>query len=255
MTRPDDIVLRTRDLAPAGTRYGVDLNLARGQTLAVTGPDTNLSSAWLRMLGAVDPAATGTLELTDTRPWQLSEEELRDLRRRVGFVTRRAPLLSVLDGLANVSLPLLYHGLAERDEAQHRARQVLEELGWAGPLTELPAYLEEGQRRLLAFARAVILDPEILMVDEPFPDHGGRQLSETENAMTRVLEHPRLTVAFATSHAAFARRHADAILFVGPEERPRVFAGWSEMANSADDSVRSFLEELTRRARALTDHD
>lgn len=248
-------MLRAEGFAPAGTAHGLDLSLERGRTLAVTGPDSESTSIWLRALGALDPPAAGRLELAGAQPWRLSEDDWHDLRRRAGFVTRQAPLLSVLDGLTNVSLPLLYHGLVRRDEAHARARRILEELGWSGPLTELPAYLEEGRRRMLALARTLILDPEILMVDEPFADHGDRQLSATETAMARLIARPALTVAIATSHVAFARRHADAILFVAPEEPPRIFKGWREMTESTDHAVRSFLDGLTRRARALTDHD
>ncbi|MFJ9850476.1 ABC transporter ATP-binding protein [Streptomyces sp. NPDC101150] len=145
---------------------GVDLDVAPGESVAVTGPSGSGKSALLRcILGLVEPD-DGTIrvngrELTGLRARQLAQAR----RQHVGLVDRSEALLPELTPLENVALPVLLDGGGHRD-AHRRAAELLTELGVPDEGTPT-GMLTGGERRRTALARALITDPHVLLADEP----------------------------------------------------------------------------------------
>ena len=146
---------------------GVDLDVARGETVAVMGPSGCGKSTLLHLLGGLDRPTGGELWLAGRRIDELSERALAQLRRQdVGFVFQAYHLMDELTAQENVELPALLAGRSPR-EARRRARQLLDQVGLADRTDHLPSALSGGQRQRVAIARALANDPQLVLADEP----------------------------------------------------------------------------------------
>jgi putative ABC transport system ATP-binding protein len=145
----------------------VDIDVARGEMLAVMGPSGCGKSTLLHLLGGLDRPTSGELSLAGRRIDRLSERALAQLRRHeVGFVFQAYHLMDELTAQENVELPALLAGRTPR-QAHHRARQLLEQVGLAERADHLPSALSGGQRQRVAIARALANDPLVVLADEP----------------------------------------------------------------------------------------
>jgi putative ABC transport system ATP-binding protein len=145
----------------------VDLEVARGETLAVMGPSGCGKSTLLHLLGGLDRPTAGELWLNGRRIDGLSERALAQLRRcEVGFVFQAYHLMDELTAQENVELPALLAGRTPR-AARCRARELLEQVGLAERSQHLPSALSGGQRQRVAIARALANAPQLVLADEP----------------------------------------------------------------------------------------
>jgi ABC-type lipoprotein export system ATPase subunit len=146
---------------------GVDLEVARGETVAVMGPSGCGKSTLLHLLGGLDRPSGGVAWLAERRIDQLGEKALARLRRTaVGFVFQAFHLMEELTAVENVELPALLAGRAPR-AARRRATELLERVGLTDRARFLPAALSGGQRQRVAIARALSNEPLVVLADEP----------------------------------------------------------------------------------------
>jgi putative ABC transport system ATP-binding protein len=146
---------------------GVDLEIARGEAVAVRGPSGCGKSTLLHLLGGLDRPTAGELWLNGRRTDQLSESALAQLRRHeVGFVFQAFHLMDELTAQENIELPALLASRSPR-EARRRARQLLEQVGLVDRADHLPSALSGGQRQRVAIARALANEPAVMFADEP----------------------------------------------------------------------------------------
>src|SRR5215470_13759511 len=146
---------------------GVDLDVAAGETVAVTGPSGCGKSTLLHLLGGLDRPSAGEIWLAGHRLDQLSERALARLRRdALGFVFQAFHLMEELNVVENVELPALLAGRSAR-WSRRRASALLEQVGLADRAPNLPPQLSGGQRQRVAIARALVGDPRVVLADEP----------------------------------------------------------------------------------------
>jgi ABC-type lipoprotein export system ATPase subunit len=145
----------------------VDLDVPRGETLAVMGPSGCGKSTLLHMLGGLDRPSAGEIWLAGQRIDQMSERGMASLRRdAVGFVFQAFHLMDELTAVENVELPALLAGRSPR-AARRRATELLDQVGLADRARHLPSQLSGGQRQRVAIARALANAPLIVLADEP----------------------------------------------------------------------------------------
>ena len=161
----------TRDYAtraePLRILRGVNLTLARGDTLAVTGPSGSGKSTLLHIVGALDRPTGGEVLINGRDPFALTEPELAAFRNReIGFVFQEHYLLPQCSVLENVLVPTIVAPDADAG-AETRARMLLDRVGLASRLDHRPAELFGGERQRVAIARALINRPTLLLCDEP----------------------------------------------------------------------------------------
>jgi putative ABC transport system ATP-binding protein len=145
----------------------VELEVARGEALAIMGPSGCGKSTLLHLLGGLDRPTAGELWLAGQRLDQLSERGLAQLRRHeVGFVFQAFHLMAELTAQENVELPALLAGRSPR-EARRRARKLLNQVGLGERAGHLPSALSGGQRQRVAIARALANEPQLVLADEP----------------------------------------------------------------------------------------
>ncbi|HXC83879.1 MAG TPA: ABC transporter ATP-binding protein [Trebonia sp.] len=145
----------------------VDLDVNRGEAVAVMGPSGCGKSTLLHLIGGLDRPSAGQLSVAGQRVDELSERALAHLRRdEIGFVFQSFQLMDELTAQENVELPALVAGFPP-NEARARATALLEQVGLADRSRHLPSMLSGGQRQRVAIARALVNDPDIVLADEP----------------------------------------------------------------------------------------
>jgi putative ABC transport system ATP-binding protein len=176
---------------------GVDLDVHRGETVAVTGPSGCGKSTLLHLLGGLDRPDDGEIRLAGRRLESLSERALAHLRRHeVGFVFQAFHLLEELTAQENVEFPALLAGCPPR-QARVRAQELLNRVGLADRAAHLPTAMSGGQRQRVAVARALANEPLVVLADEPT----GNLDSAATLEVLRLLESLRstgLTLVIAT---------------------------------------------------------
>jgi putative ABC transport system ATP-binding protein len=152
------------DREVAGLR-GVDVSIARGEFVAITGPSGSGKSTLMHLLGGLDRPDSGEVVLEGRPLSGLSDKELATVRRRrVGFVLQFFNLLPTLSAEENVAFPLMLDG---RADALEWARRSLDAVGLQDRTTHRPAQLSGGEQQRVALARALVTDPALILADEP----------------------------------------------------------------------------------------
>jgi putative ABC transport system ATP-binding protein len=145
----------------------IDLDVPRGETLAVVGPSGCGKSTLLHLLGGLQRPSGGELWLAGQRIDQWGETALARLRgRTIGFVFQEFHLIDELTAAENVELPALLAGTSPRT-ARRKAIELLDRLGLADRVAHLPSALSGGQRQRVAIARALTNEPHVMLADEP----------------------------------------------------------------------------------------
>lgn len=146
---------------------GVDLQIFKGEYIALMGPSGSGKSTLMNIIGCLDTPTSGQYWLNKKEVSQMSDASLSEVRNtEIGFVFQTFNLLNRLTAIDNVALPLVYAGipLAIRTE---RAKAVLEKVGLKDRMNHKPNELSGGQRQRVAVARALINNPSLLLADEP----------------------------------------------------------------------------------------
>lgn len=216
----NDIVVKCTGLLPAqrGSLPPLNLSLQRATLACLTGPSDSGKTQCLRLLGGLDPPAAGSLELLGRDVWRLDDAARRELRKRVGYVLPNSGLQSSADALQNLTMPADYHRTDSAGGIERRARELLRWLDYpdeyiARPAAELPPC----HQRMVAIARCLMLDPEILFVDDAFALCDPEALERLAARYLEMKNSFRMTLVLATDDAGFARQYADMLIEIQPD--------------------------------------
>jgi putative ABC transport system ATP-binding protein len=190
---------------PVHALVDVTEEIAAGEHVAIMGPSGSGKSTLLHILGCLDRPDRGTYELLGRDVARLDEADLSLVRRHtVGFVFQFFHLVPRLTALENVELPMVFAGL-DRDERRERARGRLRAVGLEPRADHRPDQLSGGERQRVALARATVLEPKLLLADEPTGNldaNSGRQVLNLLSEMNAS----GLTLVVVTHDPAVARR-------------------------------------------------
>ena len=189
--------------------FGVDLQVERGDFIAVMGQSGSGKSTLMNILGCLDQASGGDylLDGRDTRA--LTRPQLADIRNRtIGFVFQSFNLIKRMSVLENVALPLIYAGAA-RSRAMAKAAEELERVGLAGFGKRTPNQLSGGQQQRVAIARALVADPPLILADEPTGNLDTQTSDEIMRGFQALNKERGITIVLVTHEpdiAAWSRR-------------------------------------------------
>jgi lipoprotein-releasing system ATP-binding protein len=190
---------------------GVNLEVSRGEFVAIVGASGSGKSTLLHLLGALDAPSGGTVRLDGRAYGEQSAAELAAIRnRKIGFVFQFHHLLREFTALENVMMPLLIAGESE-SRAQSRAEELLAVVGLAGRMTHRPAALSGGEQQRAAVARALAPDPVLVLADEPSGNldyANSERLHELFARLSREFE----TALVVVTHNRLLAGRADRVL-------------------------------------------
>jgi len=188
---------------------GIDLHIDRGEFVAVMGPSGSGKSTCMNILGCLDTPNSGAYRFNGVEVGSLSRDQRALLRRHyLGFVFQGFNLLSRTSALENVELPLIYRGASSRERCR-RAREALEAVGLTGWESHTPSELSGGQQQRVAIARATVINPEVLMADEPtgnLDSTSSREIMELLCSLDKKLGITIVMVTHDSTMASYAQR-------------------------------------------------
>lgn len=201
------------DGRPLEVLAGVDLDVRRGELIAVVGASGAGKSTLLHLLGALDRPTAGDIWLEGSRYADLGPQGLAETRnRKLGFVFQFHHLLREFTALENVMMPLLIGGVVER-EARSRAEERLSAVGLAGRMTHRPAELSGGEQQRCAVARALVHDPSLVLADEPSGNLDHASSEHLHEMLFRLAREFETAIVIVTHNRQLAAR-ADRILWL-----------------------------------------
>ena len=145
----------------------IDLHIAEGEFVAIMGPSGSGKSTLMNIIGCLDRPTSGSYWLRGELVSNYDDTKMAKVRNRsIGFVFQQFQLLSRLNALKNVELPMVYAGIPKQEREQ-RAAEALRKVGLADRMTHQPNELSGGQKQRVAIARAIVNQPAIILADEP----------------------------------------------------------------------------------------
>ncbi len=185
---------------------GVDLAVEAGESVAVLGSSGSGKSTLLHLLGGLEFATSGTIQIGGKSLTSLTARELDDLRnQQLGFVYQFHHLLPEFSALENVAMPLLIGG-CERSHAFERAADCLNNVGLSARLEHRPGELSGGERQRAAIARALVAEPQCVLADEPTGNLDSVNASRALDAMLALRESVGAALLIVTHDEALAKR-------------------------------------------------
>lgn len=212
----DDLVIRTVGIQKhyvlgaetVRAVRGVDLEIHRGEFVAIMGPSGSGKSTFMNVIGCLDTPTAGDYWLNGQRVSELSDDELARVRNRdIGFVFQTFNLLARATCFHNVELPLVYAGVPAK-ERKERAAKALEMVGLGDRMDHKPPEISGGQRQRVAIARALVNDPALLLADEPTGNLDSETSSEIMDIIVGLNNHGQTIILVTHEHdiAEYASR-------------------------------------------------
>jgi len=184
---------------------GLDLDVERGEFLALMGPSGSGKTTLLNLISGIDQPTEGTLHIGGVELSRLSRTRLADWRAaNVGYVFQLYHLVPVLTAYENVELPLLLHKMSRR-ERHERVSSALELAGISDRHDHYPRQLSGGQEQRVAIARAIVTDPPLIVADEPTGDLDRESAAIIMELLTRLSEELGKTLIMVTHDPGSAR--------------------------------------------------
>lgn len=177
---------------------GVDLSVEKGEIVSIIGPSGAGKTTLLQIIGTLDKQDEGTIVIDGTDIRKLSEKELAEFRNKhIGFIFQFHQLLPEFTAQENTMMPALIAGERE-EEAKERATRLLSELGLGERLTHKPSELSGGEKQRVAAARAMMMNPSVILADEPSGSLDSKNKEELHKLLLDMREKYGQTIIIVT---------------------------------------------------------
>jgi phospholipid/cholesterol/gamma-HCH transport system ATP-binding protein len=222
---------------------GINLRVERGETLAVLGRSGGGKSVLLKLLIGLQTADSGAILVAGQDITKTSERQLNEIRKKIGFLFQQAALYDSLTVEENVIFPLERNATMSSEEQKKRARDLLGEVGMDRDLGKLPSEISGGMQKRVGLARALALDPEILLFDEPTAGLDPITATEIGDLIVQLKKKRQLSAVVVTHdvHGAKAYSERMALLHNGAVQADGTF---EELQESNDEFVSTFFGSI-----------
>lgn len=189
---------------------GIDLQIEKGEYVALMGPSGSGKSTLMNLLGCLDTPTAGSYNLNGKDVSQMSDDDLAEIRNtEIGFVFQTFNLLPRTTALDNVALPMVYAGKS-KNERNKRAEEVLTDVGLADRMDHKPNQLSGGQRQRVAVGRALVNKPSIILADEPTGNLDSKTGFEIMNLFDEI--HKAGNTVIMVTHEEDIAAHASRVI-------------------------------------------
>jgi phospholipid/cholesterol/gamma-HCH transport system ATP-binding protein len=220
---------------------GISLTVVHGETLAVLGRSGTGKSVLLRLIIGLSHPDAGSIRVQGQDIAGLGLAEMNRLRVKMGFLFQHAALYDSLTVAQNVGFPLERHTKMSKEERSHRVRELLNSVGMGNDIDKMPADISGGMQKRVGLARALALQPEILLLDEPTAGLDPITSGEIDELVLKLQEEHALSAIVVTHDLRSARTIADRLALL--DKGKVVLEGsFEQLADSHDDFVREFLK-------------
>jgi phospholipid/cholesterol/gamma-HCH transport system ATP-binding protein len=219
---------------------GIRLEVAEKETLAVLGRSGTGKSVLLKLLIGLQAPDSGSICIRGQDISNLPVRELNEIRKYIGFLFQQSALYDSLTLEQNVLFPMTRHSRAPEKEQVDRARGLLSSLGMSKDFEKLPGQISGGMQKRVGLARALALDPDILLFDEPTSGLDPITAAEISNLIADLKKKRRMTGIVVTHDLRGARVFADRVVLL---DKGKIVADGtlSELQNSQEPFVREFM--------------
>jgi phospholipid/cholesterol/gamma-HCH transport system ATP-binding protein len=221
---------------------GISFSLKRGEILSVLGRSGTGKSVLLRLMIGLDKPDAGSIQMNGEQITQLQGEKLNEVRRSIGFLFQQAALYDSLSLLANVEFPLLRHLKEAKTEPRKRAQELLASVGLEKHVNKMPGEISGGMKKRAALARALALDPSIVLFDEPTA--GLDPITSAEIGQLIVdLGKERGMTSIVVTHDMHAAKYFSNRLILLSEGKIVVDGTFEDLQKSANEFAQRFLSD------------
>jgi len=219
---------------------GIDLAVARGETVAVLGRSGTGKSVLLKLLIGLLKPDSGSIQIEGRDIVRLNETELNEVRKRVGFLFQQAALYDSLTVQENVGFPLRRHTKLSDAERKDRVRALVASVGMEQDLGKLPSQISGGMQKRVGLARALALDPEILLCDEPTAGLDPITAGEVGKLISQLQRERNMTSIVVTHDIHGARSFSDRMVVI---DQGKILSEgtFDDLQKSRNQFVASFL--------------
>ena len=185
---------------------GLSLTVNRGEKLAIVGASGTGKSTLLHILGTIDRPLSGEVLYEGVNPFNLSDTAIAGFRnRKIGYVFQFHHLLPEFSALENVMMPAIIAGISPT-EAKQKAEEILVEVGLRDRLTHKPGEMSGGEQQRVAVARALTLNPDILLADEPTGNLDAKTGESVHDLLVEINKNKGVTMVIVTHNDKLAAR-------------------------------------------------
>jgi len=221
---------------------GVSLTVSRGETLAVLGRSGTGKSVLLRLIIGLQTPDMGSVQIHGQNLDGLSLDNLGEIRKKIGFLFQHAALYDSLTVEQNVAFPLQHHrkGMSAAEQSG-RVRELLEEVGMEGHFDKMPSDISGGMQKRVGLARALALDPNILLLDEPTAGLDPISSAEIDDLVIKLQNEHHMASIVVTHDLHSAKAIADRLILLN-EGKVVIEGSFKELQQSDDAFVTEFLK-------------
>jgi phospholipid/cholesterol/gamma-HCH transport system ATP-binding protein len=220
---------------------GVSLTVSRGETLAVLGRSGTGKSVLLRIIIGLQKPDSGSVHIQSKDITGFDLDQLGEIRKKMGFLFQRAALYDSLTVAQNVAFPLQHHKTEmSRSDQDTRVKELLKEVGMEGDMEKMPSDLSGGMQKRVGLARALALEPDILLLDEPTAGLDPISSGEIDDLVLKLQEEHQMASIVVTHDLHSAKAIADRLALLN-EGNVVIEGSFEELENSDDKFVREFL--------------
>ena len=241
-----NVLIQVKDLKKAfGTNQvldGITTDICQGEVVAIIGPSGCGKSTFLRSLNLLEEPTSGTILFEGTDITDKSVD-INKMRQKIGMVFQQFNLFPNYTIQNNITLAPVKLGLMTQQEAEKKAKELLERVGLPERANDYPSQLSGGQKQRIAIARALAMNPDVMLFDEPTSALDPEMVGEVLELM-RELARDGMTMVVVTHEMGFAREVANRVLFIDEgkiqeENTPEEF-----FANPKNPRLREFLSKV-----------
>lgn len=221
---------------------GVDLTAERGQTVVVLGRSGTGKSVLLKLIVGLLQPDSGSIRINGQEIVGLDLDGLNEIRQKIGFLFQQAALYDSLTVAENVAFPLDRHTKLSDGERREKVRSLLASVGMEHDLTKMPSDISGGMQKRVGLARALALDPEILLFDEPTSGLDPITAAEIGELIVKLKKERNLTSVVVTHDVHGAKSFADRVVLLR-EGKVVIDGPFPELEQSPDPFVVQFLKD------------
>jgi phospholipid/cholesterol/gamma-HCH transport system ATP-binding protein len=240
----DPVVVKalTKSFGSQQVLKGIDLSVTKGEILAVLGKSGTGKSVLLRLLVGLEQPDSGSILINDQNIAGLPMDRMNEIRKKVGYLFQEAALYDSLTISGNVEFPLKRNTKLSASERADRVRELLLSVGLDKDLEKMPSEISGGMRKRVGLARALALDPEIVLFDEPTAGLDPITAAEIGKLIQKLRDERKMT-SIVVTHDMHAAHYFSDRLVVLKDGEILVTGTYNDLHNSKDPFVSQFLSD------------